>query len=185
MPLTRAQMDEGGGKSGRQRHPLLRGALEARSVENFVAQMIADPDPLAREAALTSLARLEGPFPAQALVALMLQGDSVNRNAAIETLGCLGERAVDALASLLARVDAEGRIYALTALERIGGPRAAELALSVACEDADVNVCAAAIEVVAQNGVSAMTATLNRIAAKFPDQPYLAFAVRTAQKRLG
>ena len=165
----------------------LRAELDARSSEAIAALLVGETAPLLRETALTRLARLDGPFPAEALVLLMRKGDTALRNAAIETLGSLGERAVDALAPLFLDADAgaDARIYALTALALIASARAARLALEVALSDSDVNVCAAAIDVVAESGVRAMATALDKVAARFPERPYLAFAAEAAQHRLG
>jgi HEAT repeat protein len=183
MPLVHALQPSNLGEDARL--TALRDALEARSTARLAALLTGEADPFVRETALTQLARLDGEFPAQALVVLIRVGDTALRNAAIETLGSLGERAVDALAGLLADAEIEARIYALNALQFVASPRAAELALEVALNDPDVNVCAGAIEVVAESGVSEMSAALDRVVARFPDRPYLAFAARAAQRQLG
>jgi HEAT repeat protein len=185
MPLIRALHRSSLGEAARARLTALRDAIEAQSAADVAALLIGEADAFVRETALTYLARLEGAFPAQALILLMREGDTPLRNAAIETLGSLGERAVDALAGLIAEGDADARIYALTALQLIESPRAAELALETALADADVNVCAVAMDVVAASGLRGMGAALDRVAARFPDHPYLAFAAKTAQRQLG
>jgi HEAT repeat protein len=165
----------------------LRAALDARSIDDLIALLVGQTDPLVTETALTQLARLDGAFATEALIRLMREGDTALRNGAIETLGSLGERAVDALAPLFvdAGADTDARIYALTALALVASSRAAKLALDVALNDADVNVCAAAVDVVAESGVREMAAALEQVAARFPDRPYLAFAAGAAQHRLG
>jgi hypothetical protein len=187
MPLLRALKRPNLSDDVRARLMALRDAMEAGSVEYLALLLLGEDDPFVRETALMYLARLDGAFPAQVLVRLMCEGETLLRNAAIETLGYLGERAVDALASLIADAGAatDSRIYALTALELIDSPRAAELALEVALKDPDANICAAAIDVVAGSGVREMAAALDKVAARFPDQPYLAFAASAAQRRLG
>ena len=186
MPLSR---DPSGSDPGDYASGLaaLRAALEARSTDALVALLVGATDPLVRETALTHLARLDGAYPAQALIRLMREGDTALRNGAIETLGSLGERAVYALAPLIgdAGADTDARIYALTALALVDSPRAAKLALDVALNDPDVNVCAAAVDVVAESGVRGMAAALDKVAARFPERPYLAFAAEAAQHRLG
>ena len=115
----------------------------------------------------------------------MRSDDTPLRNAAIETLGTLGEAAVEALEPLLKDPDVDLRIYALTALERTFSLRAAEVALRIALHDEDVNVCAAAVDVVAQSGAREMSAALDAVALRFPDRPFLAFAARAAQHAIG
>ena len=186
MPLSRdsSRSNAGDYASGRA---ALRAALDARSIDALIALLVGQTDPLVSETAFTHLARLDGAFPGEALIRLMREGDTALRNGAIETLGSLGERAVDALAPLIldAGADADARIYALTALALVASSRAAKLALDVALNDADVNICAAAVDVVAESGVRAMAAALDRVAARFPERPFLAFAAGAAQHRLG
>ena len=187
MPLLRALKRPNLSVDVRARLMALRDAMEAGSVETLAPLLLGETDPFVRETALTYLARLDGAFPGEALIRLMREGDTALRNGAIETLGSLGERAVDALAPLIldAGADTDARIYALTALALVASSRAAKLALDVALTDADVNICAAAVDVVAQSGVRAMAAALDRVAARFPERPFLAFAAGAAQHRLG
>jgi HEAT repeat protein len=185
MPLIRALKRSSLSEDVRARLAAVRDAMEANSAQELATLLIGEADGFVRETALTHLARLDGEFPAQALVRLMREGDTALRNAAIETLGSLGERAIDALAGVLVDADVDARIYALTALQLIESPRAAEVALDAALKDADVNVCAAAIDVVAESGARAMAAALSEVAARFPDRPYIAFAAHAAQHRLG
>ena len=184
MPLLRALNRLDPGDARRARLAAMGEAMEARSVERLTPLLVGESDPFLRETALTHLARLDGAFAAQALVAMLRTDDVALRNAAIDTLGYVGERALDALAGVLRDGDADLRIYGLTALERIDDRRAAELALKAALEDGDVNVCAAALDVVAQCGGREMAGALDRVAARFPEVPYLAFAARAAQQRL-
>ena len=185
MPLIRALKRSSLSEETRAKLTALRDAMEAKDADRLAGLLTGEADPYVRETAFTHLARLEGEFPAQALVRLMRVGETPLRNAAIETLGSLGERAIDALALLLPDADVDARIYALTALQLIESPRAAELALDVALNDPDVNVCAAAVDVVAESGARGMGAALEKVAARFPDRPYLAFAAHAAQRQLG
>ena len=82
--------------------------------------MLGEADAFVRETALTHLARLDGAFPAQALVRLMSRGRNAAAQRRHRDFGYLGERAVDRARRLIADADGiDSRIYALTALELI------------------------------------------------------------------
>ena len=49
----------------------------------------------------------------------------------------------------------------------------------------NANVCAAAIEVLAETGTAASLPILEQCAIRFSDEPFLAFAIRTARDRIG
>lgn len=182
MPLSRAVSRPIPREDTRQR---LAALAESASPERFVALLVEEADPLVRERALTHMVRLDGAFPARALALLIGADDTELRNAAIETLGALGNRAIDALAPLLADVRVDLRIYALTALAQVESPSAAALALHVALNDPDVNVCCAALDVIASGGGRNEAARLDEVVARFPDCPYLAFAAQTSKARIG
>jgi hypothetical protein len=51
--------------------------------------------------------------------------------------------------------------------------------------DPEINVCAAALDVIADIGSADALPHLRRCADRFPDQPFLAFAIRVACDRIG
>jgi HEAT repeat protein len=189
MPLIRAANPETtldpavGGTP--DRYVAVREAARARRAAPLIALLADAPDPLLREAAMTALARLGDAEAVAALVGAVGGEDIGLRNGAIETLAWIGEAAIDALAPLIADADPHRRISALTVLEGIALPRCAEIALKLALVDPHVNVCVAAVEVVAACGAPEMEAALRTVPARFPDNDLLGFAVRTAIRRLG
>jgi hypothetical protein len=66
----------------------------------------------------------------------------------------------------------------------IRNPRAALVALKTAQCDANINVCAEALEVVATSGSAELIRELRSIPDRFPNEPYLAFAARAALGRI-
>ena len=185
MPLVRAAERNEPPDEPRDGLAAVREAARDGAVGTLVEILACDPDKLAREAALTSLARLGGDAAIAALVQQIGSDDPELRNAVIETLPSLGVDVIDFIEPLLLDADPNLRISALTVLENIDDPRAAAVALSVALGDANVNVCATAIEVVANSGGPDMAAPLQTVPARFPDHPFLAFAVRAALKKIG
>jgi HEAT repeat protein len=163
----------------------VRQAARAGDAAKLAEILAAGPDALAREAALTSLARLGGEAVIAALIKLIDADDASLRNAVIETLSSLGEAVIAALEPVLSDADPNLRIYALGVLENIAAPRAAELALRVALSDPHFNVCATAVDVLASSGTPEMAAALQTVPARFPEHPFLRFAVQAALHKMG
>ncbi len=61
---------------------------------------------------------------------------------------------------------------------------AQRLLLSLVETDKDANVCAAAIEVLSEIGDAAALPHLARCRARFPDDPFIRFAVQAAAERI-
>jgi len=160
-------------------------AEPAGATRKLAEILSSNSDPFAREAALTGLARIGGDEAIRALVGLLGTDDARLRNAIIETLPSLGEQVIELVTPMLCDADPNVRVYALTALQPIASSRAAELALRVALADPHINVCAAAVEVVAESGTPEMASALQSVPARFPDHPFLRFAVRAALEEIG
>ena len=77
------------------------------------------------------------------------------------------------------------RIYAVNIPQSLRSPRFPDIALRVAATDRHVNVCAAAVDILAEVGRPEMEDELRAVAARFRDHPFPAFAVRAAIKRIG
>jgi hypothetical protein len=162
----------------------VRRAARAGDVDLLVGTLKSEGGSLVREAILTSLARLADARAIAALSQLIGDEDPWLRNGVIETLSSMGDEVVDCLAPMLDSEDHHIRIYVLTVLRMIKNPRAAMVALKTAQCDANVNVCAAALEVVAASGSPDLIRQLRLVPDRFPNQPYLAFAARAALSRI-
>ena len=64
------------------------------------------------------------------------------------------------------------------------GPEAPRLLCALIESDPQANVCAAAVEVLSEIGDADAVAALARCAARFPNDPFLTFAIETASRRL-
>jgi len=134
---------------------------------------------------LTTLVRNGGVAAARSVLDLLRSDDAGLRNAAIETLQEMGEAVTPLIEELLADPDSDVRIFAMNILISLNSPRVPEIALKVIASDPHVNVCAAAVDVLAEAGRPEMAGALRDVANRFPDQPFLAFSVRAALKRIG
>ncbi|WP_028966452.1 HEAT repeat domain-containing protein [Sphingomonas phyllosphaerae] len=136
-----------------------------------------------REAILAALIRHRSPAIAAALLPLLRTEDAALRNAAIEALAEMPDEVAPHIDALLADADSDVRIFAGNMLGVLPHPRAAEWLLKALADD-HVNVCAAAIDGLAEIGDPATAAALEAVPARFPGNSFIAFAVRVAVRRI-
>jgi hypothetical protein len=86
--------------------------------------------------------------------------------------------------SLLTDADSDVRIFAVNILESLCHAQVETWLIDVIEQDAHVNVCATAVDLLGEVGTSASRAALMHLKAKFPDEPYICFAVDLALKRI-
>lgn len=142
-----------------------------------------------REAVLTALVRIATPEAAAVLVPFLDREDASLRNAALESLQQMPAAvAAPALLPLLGHADPDLRIFAVQglgglAMEAGPGPDSGrgEWLAAVLERDADVNVGLAAVEALAEAGSPEALSSLEILARRFPDDPFVAFAVDAAR----
>lgn len=135
-----------------------------------------------REAILTALARIATDEAAAALIPVLDREDAALRNAALESLQQMpAEVAAPALLPLLGHADPDLRIFAVHGLGGLAHPSRADWLAAVMERDADVNVGLAAVEALAEAGSPEALSSLEALARRFPDDPFVAFAVDAAR----
>jgi HEAT repeat protein len=167
------------------RRAAVRLATRQGEAELLAHRLEDESDTGLREAILTSLVRIGGVKAARPLIQMLSTEDALLRNAVIETLQSMGEAVVPEIELLLDDENPDLRIYAVNIIHSMCSTRAPDIALGVIATDPHVNVCAAAVDILAEVGRPEMADELRAVANRFPDQPFLAFAVRAAIKRIG
>jgi HEAT repeat protein len=158
-------------------HAALPGAEAA-----LARRLQAEGDAGVREAILTALARIATPQAAVALVPFLDSEDAALRNAVLESLQQMpAEVAAPALLPLLDHADADLRIFAVQGLGSVAHPNRADWLARVMERDADVNVCLAAVEALAEAGSPEALSSLETLARRFPGDAFVAFAVDAAR----
>ncbi len=158
-------------------HAALPGAEAA-----LARRLQAEADAGVREAILTALARIATPDAAAALVPFLDREDAALRNAALESLQQMpAEVAAPVLLPLLDHADADLRIFAVQVLGSLVHSGRADWLARVMERDADVNVCLAAVEALAEAGSPEALSSLETLARRFPDDAFVAFAVDAAR----
>ena len=154
------------------------------AVAALAAALAAEADRTVLDALVGALGRIATPDAMAALRAHLRSEDAWLRNAVVLALQDIGPAAAVALRPMLQDPDTDLRIAALVAL---GGVRCQEAEGWIAAlleSEADINVCASAIETLGQIGGPASVPALERAAARFADEPFLAFAAKAVRDRL-
>ena len=183
-PAAAASLTEGNERrsAGRRRarrpgsptaSPLLASALAQES------------DPRVREAIFTGLARIATAESAAAVVPYLRSDDASLRTGAIDALRAMPQAASrhlppSARRSRCRRAPAELRACARPA----GRRRPTGCCATCSKRETEKNVCAAAVEVLAEIGRPEALPSLTRCATRFDGDPFIAFSIKVAIDRI-
>lgn len=143
-----------------------------------------EADAKVREAIFTSLLRIAGDASAEVLVPFLRSEDAGLRGGALEALQGMPAATLPRLPALLRDLDPDVRLLAAD-LARTQPPAVATKLLCDAIEEeSHPNVCAAAVDVLAEIGTPDALPTLRRCAERFADEPFLPFAIEVAAERI-
>ena len=137
-----------------------------------------------RETIITTLIRLGDAAAAAGLIECLRSDDAALRNEAIEAMKQLPEEVAPLMEQLLDDVDADVRIFAVNVLESMRHPRVEEWLIEVIRSDPHVNVCSAALDVLSEVGTVRALEAIERVQARFADDPYIQFAANLTLARL-
>jgi HEAT repeat protein len=149
------------------------------------AHLAREPAASVRAVILTTLIRLKSPAVVEGLLPLLRSEDSALRNAAIEALQEMPMEVEPHVADLLADPDSDVRILAVNMLSLLPHPKAPDWLAEVVAREAHINVCAAAVDGLAEIGNERAIAPLQALAARFPEVPFIRFAAAAAIRRIG
>jgi HEAT repeat protein len=153
--------------------PLLTDALSRERV------------PRVREAMFTALAKIGSSESAAVALPYIRSDDASQRTAALDALRAMPAAAANHLPRLLKDSDNDVRLLACEIVRALPADQASKMLGELLEREVDTNVCAAAVEVLAETGNVASLPVLARCAARFPDDPFLTFAVEIARDRIG
>ncbi|HEY1159153.1 MAG TPA: HEAT repeat domain-containing protein [Terracidiphilus sp.] len=160
----------------------ISGCLAAGKV--LMGRLKREQDTAVREAILNTLLRLNDPSVSSGLADCLRSEDAALRNEAIETMKRLGSDAAPLLLSLLADPDPDVRIFAVNILDSERHPEVESWLIEVIEQDAHVNVCATAADLLCEVGTEAAIDPLVRLKARFASEAYIQFAAALALKRI-
>jgi HEAT repeat protein len=172
------------GGSEDERWAAARSAAELpNSVTALATALANETSARVREAILTALVRIATPQCVEAIIPLLRKDDARVRTAATDALTALREVAWPYVAQLLRDASPHVRVLACELVRHLPGEQAVPLFCAVLETDPEANVCAAAVEALAEIGGSAALPALQRCAERFSSTPFLAFSITVAIDR--
>jgi hypothetical protein len=199
MPLVRRGTAEvpANEKDDRDRFALLTGGTAderwsaARSadtlpggVEALGAALGMETDARVRIAILTSLARVASPASVDAVLPCLRADDANLRTGALDALRAMPRAVLPRLPDLLRDADTDVRILSCEIARCLAPAEATFLLGNLLDRETDANVCAAAVDVLAEVGTAAAEPALRRCADRFAPEAFIGFAVKVALQRV-
>jgi len=167
------------------RRKAVRDLRSEQGVANRLLECLRkESSPSVRAAVFDALGENPDEEAVQALINLLRSEDASLRNGAVETLHLMPEMIAPHMQALLADDDSDIRLFALDLLRTMPHREAPAWLLEVLHRDNHVNVISIAIDRLADLGDAEMKADLLAVKARFPDEPFIAFAVDSALHRL-
>lgn len=143
-----------------------------------------ETDPRVREAILTSLVRIGGRDSVGCVLPCLRSSLPEVRTAAMDALRAMIDDLRPSLPALLADPDADVRVLACDLVRELPSAEATRLVCELLRRETEVNVCATAVDVLAEVGEPVALGELRACAARFRDQPFLSYAIAAATQRL-
>jgi len=159
--------------------PGIPGAAKALS-----DALMREPSARVREALFTSLSRIVTPESVELLLALLRLDDARLRVGALDALRAMDGLAWTYLPALLRDPDPDVRLLACELARDQPGEEAARLLCGLLEIEREPNVCASAVEVLAEIGGPDAVPALARCEERFRGHPFLEFAIRAAVERI-
>jgi len=156
----------------------------ADAVPALAAALGAEQVARVREAIMTALMRIGDAASVMALLPYLRSQDAGLRAATIEALQAMPKAILPFMTSLLADGDSDVRILAAELARNMPAVEATHLLCSLLEHEQHPNVCAAAVEVLAEVGTRECIPALEACAGRFAGTPFLPFAVSIAVARI-
>ncbi len=143
-----------------------------------------EQDARVREAILTSLIRLGTPESVDAVLPLLRSDEASLRTAALDALRGMSAEIEPALPILLADPDPDVRVLSCDLAREVPAAAANGLLCALLEREQQANVCAAAIDVLAEIGDATSLPYLQACGERFRDVTFLTFAVQVAAAQI-
>ena len=153
----------------------------ARALGEAVAR---EHDPRVREAMFTSLARIGTAQSVEALLPLIRSDEAALRTGALDALRAMASVVRPYVPRLIGDQDSDVRLLACELVRSLPSEDASGLLCTLIEVEQEPNVCASAIEVLAEVGGPEALPALARCEARFSSTPFLVFSIRNTADRI-
>jgi len=143
-----------------------------------------ETDARVREAIFTSLISSSTAESIEAILPHLRSDDANLRTGALDALRAMPAAARPYLPALLADEHPDVRLLSCEIARALSSAQATPLLCDLLDREAEANVCAAAIDVLAEIGGPEALPVLARCAERFAHTPFLAFAIKVAAQRI-
>jgi HEAT repeat protein len=150
----------------------------------LVNRLYREDDVSVREVIFTALTCLGDEAAVAGLVECLRSEDVALRNEAIEAMKQLPDEVAPIMRNLLADASPDVRIFAVNVLESLRHPDVESWLIEVIDGDLNLNVCATAVDLLGEVGSPVARESLQRLQARYADEPYIQFATGLALKRI-
>jgi len=157
---------------------------QADAVPALAAALGAEKVQRVREAIMTALMRVGNEASVMALLPYIRSQDAGQRATAIEALQALPNAIMPFMPALLGDAETDVRILATELARNMEANDATRVLCELIDSEPHPNVCAAAIDVLAEVGTRDAIPTLKACAERFAGTPFLPFAVSTTIARI-
>jgi HEAT repeat protein len=155
------------------------------SVPQLAKALAEETSPQVREAIFTSLVRIRTEASARTAAEMMRSDDAALRSGAIDALCAMPEMTQRILPGLLADMDPDVRLLSCELARSMAPDAAMQMLVFLLKTETEVNVCGAAIDVLAEVGTLDAVGPMLACKSRFPDEAFLGFAIDDAIERAG
>jgi HEAT repeat protein len=142
-------------------------------------------DPRVREAIFSGLAQIATEESAGIVVPHLRSEDASVRRGALAALSVMPAATASYLPALVTDKDPDVRLLSCELARFQPAATANRILCAVLDADPEKNVCAAALDVLAETGGPEILASLDRCAQRFRDDPFLSFSIDVVRQQIG
>jgi HEAT repeat protein len=157
----------------------------AEGIPKLCDHLEREPAVSVRSVILTALIQSRSGAAVEGLIRYLRSENTALRNEVVEALQEMPGEIAPYMEALLSDPESDVRIFAVNILSVLPNARAPEWLNKVILEDRHVNVCAAAVDCLAEVGTPASIPALKELRLRFGDQPFMTFAIDATLKRIG